>query len=76
MCVDVAAMRVRSRHVDSSFSLAPRHRRMFLEGLDVIGLTLTLQEQIDAFSTSHWESFPWMRDVARVTRRRLQAEDR
>jgi 3-isopropylmalate/(R)-2-methylmalate dehydratase small subunit len=76
MCLDVDEMRVRSRHVESTFSLAPRHRRMFLEGLDVIGLTLTLQEQIDAFKASHWKAFPWMRDVAHVTRRRLQGEGR
>ena len=72
--VDVDAMRVCSRQVDAAFSLSPRHRRMFIDGLDVIGLTLTQQRAIDAFKAKHWLTHPWMRDVARITTTRLHAE--
>jgi len=44
---------------------------MFLEGLDVIGLTLTLKPQIDAFVLQHWDERPWMKDVAHKTVERL-----
>jgi 3-isopropylmalate/(R)-2-methylmalate dehydratase small subunit len=70
--VNVDSMQVLSRHLDVTFSLAPRHRRMLIEGLDVIGLTLKYQAQIDAFKAKHWLAHPWMRDVADTTRTRLQ----
>ena len=68
--IDVEAMRVRSAGVDVPFSLSARHRRMFIEGLDVIGLSLSYRAQIEAFAHRHWEAQPWVRDVARVTRQR------
>lgn len=37
--IDVAAQTLRSRSVQANFGLLPRHRRMFLEGLDSIGLS-------------------------------------
>ncbi|SDO24876.1 3-isopropylmalate/(R)-2-methylmalate dehydratase small subunit [Rhodoferax sp. OV413] len=69
--IDVDRMRVRSASVDAAFSLSDRHRQMFLEGLDVIGLSLTYQAQIQAFAAQHWQQHPWMRDVAGNTRVRL-----
>lgn len=69
--IDVATMTVTSGHLAVPFSLSPRHRRMFLEGLDVIGLTLTHQERIEAFARTHWVRHPWVRDVASRTANRL-----
>ena len=69
--VDVGAMRVKSGSVDAPFTLSERHRRMFLEGLDVIGLSLTFKPQIDAFAQSHWAHQPWLHDVAQRTKQRL-----
>lgn len=69
--IDVGAQTVRSRQVQARFDLLPRHRRMFLEGLDSIGLSLTFQPQIDAFAQRHWQQQPWLRDVAETTRQRL-----
>jgi 3-isopropylmalate/(R)-2-methylmalate dehydratase small subunit len=62
--IDVDAMRVRGRAVDAAFELSPRHRRMFTEGLDQIGLSLAYREQIDRFAAAHWAAQPWLRDVA------------
>jgi 3-isopropylmalate/(R)-2-methylmalate dehydratase small subunit len=53
------------------FTLSPRHRRMFLEGLDVIGLTMTYRDRIETFSRAHWAQQPWMRDIASRTAKRL-----
>ena len=55
----------------TGFELMPRHRKMFLEGLDSIGLSLTYQDQIAAFADAHWARQPWVRDVAATTKRRL-----
>ena len=71
--IDVEALRLHGASVDAEFSLSERHRRMFLEGLDVIGLSLAYQAEIEAFATRHWAAQPWVRDVAGRTRERLQA---
>ena len=62
--IDVAAQTLRSRSVQARFDLLPRHRRMFLEGLDSIGLSLTCQAQIAEFARGHWARSPWLKDVA------------
>ena len=62
--IDVAAQTLRSRSVQARFELLPRHRRMFLEGLDSIGLSLTCQAQIAEFARGHWARSPWLKDVA------------
>jgi 3-isopropylmalate/(R)-2-methylmalate dehydratase small subunit len=74
VCIDVEAMTVRCGDVCATFTLSPRHRRMFLEGLDVIGLTLTYRDRIDAFAQAHWARQPWVRDVARRTVERLRGQ--
>lgn len=71
--IDVGAQRLVSRSVDARFELLPRHRRMFLEGLDSIGLSLTYREQIAGFARAHWGRAPWLKDVAATARERLQA---
>jgi 3-isopropylmalate/(R)-2-methylmalate dehydratase small subunit len=65
--IDVDAMSVSCGDFTAPFTLSPRHRRMFLEGLDVIGLTLTYRDRIDAFARTHWQQQPWLQDVARRT---------
>jgi 3-isopropylmalate/(R)-2-methylmalate dehydratase small subunit len=44
---------------------------MFLDGLDLIGASLTHAAQIEAFAQAHWRRQPWVRDVAARTRTRL-----
>lgn len=74
--IDVDRMTVRSASVDAAFTLTPRHRRMLLEGMDVIGLSLAWQAQIDAFAAAHWARHPWLKDVPALTRRRLDGPKR
>ncbi len=69
--IDVSAQTLRSRSAQASFELLPRHRRMFLEGLDSIGLSLTHQAQIEDFAGRHWQRQPWLKDVAKLARDRL-----
>ena len=69
--IDVKAMEVRSPCMTRAFSLAERHRRMFLEGLDMIGASLAHKAEIKEFAQRHWSREPWVRDIARRTRQRI-----
>ena len=71
IAIDIEHLRVRSASVDAGFALSARHRRMLLEGLDVIGLSLTYAQEIQAFAARHWQAQPWVKDVAAQTRARL-----
>ena len=71
--IDLEAMSVRSASVEARFTLSARHRRMLMEGLDVIGLTLTQRERIEQFAQAHWARHAWMQDVAAKTKQRLVA---
>lgn len=71
--VDVAQRRVKSKSLDTTFFISDRHRKMFLENLDVIGLTLQQRDDIAAFAEGHWQRQPWCKNVASQTRRRLSA---
>ena len=42
------------------FDVAPRHREMLLEGLDMIDATLRERETIERFREAHERAFPWM----------------
>lgn len=44
---------------------------MFLDGQDVIGVSLTHSAQIQRFAEQHWTAQPWVKDVAEITRKRL-----
>lgn len=71
--IDVEQRVVNGAGLAAGFALAERHRRMFLDGLDLIGASLTYDEQIAAFAQAHWARQPWLKDVARRTRERLSA---
>jgi len=64
LAIDVDAMRLRGARVDVPFTLSQRHRRMFIEGLDQIGLSLAQRAQIERFAAAQAQSQPWLRDVA------------
>ncbi|PJI97077.1 3-isopropylmalate dehydratase small subunit [Acidovorax sp. 69] len=72
--IDVEQRLVRTAGHCAPFTLSERHRRMFLDGLDVIGASLAYQRQIDAFTQRHWAAQPWVKDVALRTRERLDRQ--
>jgi 3-isopropylmalate/(R)-2-methylmalate dehydratase small subunit len=43
------------------FSLPARQKRMLMEGLDTIRMTLREADAIDAFEARHWAAQPWCR---------------
>ncbi|QWE24326.1 3-isopropylmalate dehydratase small subunit [Polynucleobacter sp. AP-Elch-400A-B2] len=69
--IDIESLTVRTINHQFAFAMSARHRRMFLEGLDVIGLTLKYKAEIDAFAQEHWNKQAWVKDVARKTMDRL-----
>jgi 3-isopropylmalate/(R)-2-methylmalate dehydratase small subunit len=69
--IDIEECSVRSRTHLVQFCLSARHQRMFLDGLDVVGASLSYQETIAAFARAHWARQPWLRAVASTTRKRL-----
>ena len=69
--IDIENLIVRTLNHKFKFTMSARHHRMFLEGLDVIGLTMKYKPQIDVFSRQHWKAQPWVKDVARKTIDRL-----
>lgn len=71
--IDVEQRQVRTAGHSAPFTVSERHRRMFIDGLDVIGASLTYRDQITEFAQRHWQAQPWVKDVARRTRDRLSA---
>jgi 3-isopropylmalate/(R)-2-methylmalate dehydratase small subunit len=71
MTIDIRKLEVRSRNHRASFVLSSRHHRMFIEGLDLIGASLTQMPAIAEFERGHWERQPWLKSVGALTRDRL-----
>lgn len=71
--VDVETMTVESPQHTFSFTMSARHRTMFLQGLDMIGASLSHKAEIEAFAVQHWQAQPWVKDVAGRTKARLDA---
>lgn len=70
--INIEEQSVVSHSIQTHFNMIPRHRQMFLEGLDSIGLSLTHKDKISSFANAYWTRYPWLRNVASVTRRRLE----
>ena len=43
------------------FDLPARQKHMFIEGLDMIGMTLSDSDSISEFETKHYAAHPWMK---------------
>jgi 3-isopropylmalate/(R)-2-methylmalate dehydratase small subunit len=60
--IDVAAQVVRTATGRTyAFTMDARHRQMLLDGLDVLGASLQMLPQIEAFEQRHWAANPWTR---------------
>ncbi|MBB1627434.1 3-isopropylmalate dehydratase small subunit [Achromobacter sp. UMC71] len=55
----------------ATFDLPARHRRMFSQGQDMVGASLQQLADVEHFEAGHWARHPWMKDVARRVRDRL-----
>jgi 3-isopropylmalate/(R)-2-methylmalate dehydratase small subunit len=75
LCIDLRSLVLSTEGQHFRFQLAERHRRMLQGGTDLIGATLAMRRDIDAFSLRHWADRPWLRDVTRRARQRFSNAD-
>ncbi|MGS0896182.1 3-isopropylmalate dehydratase small subunit [Burkholderia stagnalis] len=60
IAIDVVGQTVRTASGRTyAFRMDERHRQMFLDGLDVLGASLRMLPQIDAFEARHRADNPW-----------------
>lgn len=62
LTIDVEHLVVRTTSGRSyAFEMEPRHRKMYQDGLDVLGASLQMLPEIEAFERDHWARNPWTR---------------
>ena len=60
--IDLLAMHIRAPDGSlTPFALAPREKRMLVDGMDMLALTLQSMDNIAAFEQAHVAAQPWMR---------------
>ena len=75
LSIDVAAGRVVAADGwTAAFTLPERHRRMYVQGQDMVGASLQQLDEVERFEARHWARHPWMKDLARRVRDRLDRE--
>jgi 3-isopropylmalate/(R)-2-methylmalate dehydratase small subunit len=62
--IDLESLRVEWPGGSAPFTLSERHRGMFMQGLDMIGASVQMLDQVRAFEQQHWAGAPWLKDVA------------
>ncbi|CAB3826409.1 3-isopropylmalate dehydratase small subunit [Achromobacter aegrifaciens] len=73
--IDVAAGSVTAMDGwTAAFTLPERHRRMYVQGQDMVGASLQQLDEVERFEAGHWARHPWMKDLARRVRDRLDRE--
>ena len=60
LTVDLVNQTINGDGVDISFEIEAERKKLLLEGLDDIGLTLGYADQIRAFEVRHREAMPWV----------------
>jgi len=62
LVIDVLGQTVQTASGRSyGFHLEARHKKMYLDGLDVLGASHAMLPQIEAFERLHWAANPWVR---------------
>ena len=69
--IDVDKLQVVSATGAVGFTLSERHRRMFMDGLDMLGASLVHRQAIESFAQRWHAVHPWLKDVARTARDRI-----
>ncbi|KRB84035.1 3-isopropylmalate dehydratase small subunit [Noviherbaspirillum sp. Root189] len=69
--VDVEHLEVSSATGTARFALSDRHRRMFMDGLDMLGASLLHLSSIKAFASRWQAENPWLKDLASTARIRI-----
>ena len=70
--LEACTISVPAKNLVIDFTVAPRHRTMLLEGLDMVESTMKSMPEIEAFRARHESRFPWMTRLAGKTARELK----
>lgn len=77
LAIDLERMRVRSGDgFETAFELGARHRQKMLTGESDLDMSLREMPAVEAFAQAHWRRHPWLKDVAAVTRSRIDGTGR
>jgi 3-isopropylmalate/(R)-2-methylmalate dehydratase small subunit len=60
LTIDLDGQRITGDNLDIEFEIDPIRRNALLKGLDAIGQTLSLREEILAFQAAHLRENPWL----------------
>ena len=60
LAIDLPAQSIQGDGVDLGFDIEPQRKRLLLEGLDDIGMTLAHAAAIRAFEREHRRAMPWV----------------
>ena len=60
LAIDLSAQSIQGDGVDLGFNIEPQRKRLLLEGLDDIGMTLAHAAAIRAFEQEHRRAMPWV----------------
>ena len=60
LAIDLPAQSIQGDGVDLGFNIEPQRKRLLLEGLDDIGMTLAHAAAIRAFEQEHRRAMPWV----------------
>lgn len=69
--IDVETLHVVSATGTARFTMSDRHRRMFMEGLDMLGASMLHLPAIQTFAERWRQNYPWLKDVASSARARI-----
>jgi 3-isopropylmalate/(R)-2-methylmalate dehydratase small subunit len=61
LTVDLQKQIIMGPGLDVGFEIDPIRKRALMQGLDAIGQTLELRDDIRAFQNNHFEANPWLR---------------
>ena len=73
--LEACTISVPAKNLVIAFAVAPRHRTMLLEGLDMVESTMKSMPEIEAFRARHESRFPWMTRLAGNTARDLKVHN-
>jgi 3-isopropylmalate/(R)-2-methylmalate dehydratase small subunit len=59
LAIDLEKTEISNTSQVFKFSLGDRHKKMIVEGLDMVGATMQLMPEIAAFENRHHAAFPW-----------------
>ena len=70
--VDLPAYTITAGGVTVSFAVSERHRRMLMQGLDMVDATLSEIDEVKAFREKHEKAFPWMAGLPAKAKRAME----